>query len=486
MARYLATGESKLIGQRVEVTALHAHGRLFPIDLALTVIAEKPPLFTAIIRDITERKENAQKLARVHTRLQAILDAATQVAIITTDANALITDFNTGAERMLGYRAEETIGKLSPVLFHDTAEMEEYVRDVCSKHGTPIRSFAEVFTEEVLRTGHIEREWTYIRKNGSRLTVHLSVTARYDSDGSMAGYLGIAVDVTEHAQAEEMLRRAKESAESANRAKSDFLANMSHEIRTPMVGIMGMTELALDTALTPEQRDYLQTVKSSADALLSVINDVLDFSKIEAGRLDLETVPFALRDTVADVLKPLGIRASVKGLELALRVAPDVHDNVIGDPVRLRQVLLNLVGNAIKFTERGEVVVEVKRWDAQYTEDAEERSASLSHASSPTSTSYLLFSVRDTGIGIPVDKIAAVFEPFVQADSSTTRKYGGTGLGLTISTRLVEMMGGRIWVESEVGKGSSFQFTIRLALPATAAATQQPVELRNLGAGRGR
>ena len=431
-----------------------------------------------LLLQLRGRRQAETALASANRRFQAILDGATEVAIIATDPQGAITAFNTGAEKMLGYSAQEMLGK-TPERFHLPAEVRNRAGQLSEECGRPIQGF-ETFVTRARRGEVEEREWTYVCKSGTELAVNLAVTALRDAEGKLTGFLGVAKDMTAFKAAGMARQKALDAAESANRAKSEFLANMSHEIRTPLNGIIGMTELVLDTDLDPEQRDFLETVRDSAEALLVVINDILDFSKIEAGKLDLDSCPFDLRDSLTDMVKPLALRAQQKGLELACDVQADVPDARLGDVNRLRQIITNLVGNAIKFTERGEVVVRVevfRVWCLVFGNET------LNTKHETPNTAALHFSVRDTGIGIPADKRSAIFDPFTQADGSMTRKYGGTGLGLAISARLVRMMGGQIWVESEVGQGSTFHFTMPLEVRPGIPARQlprQPARLEGL------
>jgi PAS domain S-box-containing protein len=394
-------------------------------------------------RRVEERSRTAESRARELARseeelrqkrqvLQSVLDQMSD-AVVVADRNEKFLIFNPAAEQMFGLGSTDTTSQ----------EWPERYGLFYPDQRTPFRG-EELPLARAIRGEEVNDVELFVRTPHAPEGIWVIVSARplRDARGELQGGVAVCHDITLRKRAVEQLQHAKEAAEAANRAKSEFLANMSHEIRTPMNGILGMTELALETDLSREQREYLSMVKSSAEALLGVINDILDFSKIEARKLELECIDFGLREMLGDTMKALGLRAQEKGLELACHIPPDVPDAVRGDPVRLRQVILNLVGNALKFTDKGEVVVDVaveSRTDDRVC---------------------LQIAVRDTGIGIPADKKELIFAAFAQADASTTRKYGGTGLGLAISSRLAELMGGGISVESEVGKGSSFRLTV--------------------------
>ena len=360
--------------------------------------------------------------------------------IVVADAEAKIQHVNPAFTQMTGYSTAETVGRTLRLLESGRHDAAFYQRIETALHGQ----------------GEWRGEIWHRRKDGEIYPQFMVINAINGGNGQAVGYVAILADITEYKHAREALRQARDAALEASRLKSEFLANMSHEIRTPMNGILGMTELALRTALTVEQRSYLTLAKSSGEALLEIINDILDFSKIEAGRLELEQAPLLLRETIGSATKPLALRAHQKGLELSCHIMREVPEALIGDPVRLRQIVANLVGNALKFTEQGEVVLRIEL----------ERQGPAGDSTSNRSSRIcgLHCSVTDTGIGISPEKQRMIFQPFVQADGSTTREYGGTGLGLTICARLVERMGGRIWVESQPGKGSTFHFTAQFGL----------------------
>ena len=397
--------------------------------------------------EVVERKGAEHELLRANETLRILIHAS-PVAIVALDLEGVVQLWNPAATRLFGWDEQEVIGRFLPTVPQDGQdEFQQKLRRALNGE--------DIFAQEVYRQ----------RKDGSIVEVSTSTAALRDAKGHVTGAIAVLVDITERKRAEKEIQNAQAAAEAANRAKSEFLANMSHEIRTPMNGVIGMTELTLDTELTPEQREYLGMVKTSADALLTVINDILDFSKIEAGKLEIDPIDFSIRNNVEDTTKMLALKAHQKGLELVTYVDPDVPEVLIGDPTRLRQIFFNLLGNAVKFTEQGEVVLRV-----------------AVHAR-VDSVVCLHFSITDTGIGIPEGRQKIIFEAFNQADGSTTRKYGGTGLGLTITTRLINLMAGNIWVESELGKGSTFHFTANFGVgstPALRTSEEASAELQDL------
>ncbi|MBL8437594.1 MAG: PAS domain S-box protein [Zoogloeaceae bacterium] len=401
--------------------------------------------FISIQTEITATKTlEAQLTEQLH--FTEILFEALPVAAYHKDQDGRYLRLNEAFGRLFGVTPEEFIGRRC-----SDVRVPDQLADAQDAALFSGRELRQDFPRAVhLRTGEV-RECFFHR------------VGLPNAEGAITSLLGVITDVTPLKEAERDLREAKEAAEAANRAKSTFLATMSHEIRTPLNGVIGMVELTLDTELTPTQREYLEILKSSADSLLLIVNDILDISKIEAGRLELEFIPFEPRPVLAEPLRLLGAKAREKGVTLRTRLASDLPPRIVGDPVRLTQVLLNLVSNAIKFTRQGEVALEASF----------ERSPGHSEP-------YLRIAVRDTGIGIPADQIDKIFEPFTQAERSVTRKFGGTGLGLSICREITRMLGGQIWVESQPGKGSCFHLNLPVVL-----ATEDPIPDRRAGPASG-
>ncbi len=402
-----------------------------------------------VLRDITEAKRAEADLRRSRERFDLAVRGSRD-GLWDWDMASGDIYFSPAWKRMLGYEDHELRNCFEDWRGH--LHPDDRARALSS-----LREFLAGGSDDY------EQEYRLLHKDGSYRWILSRGVAVRDAAGRPVRMAGSHTDITERKRAEDELRRAKDAAEAADRAKLEFLANVSHEIRTPLNGVLGMTELALDTDLSREQRDYLETARSASVALLDIINDLLDFAKIHAGRLDLDPAPFALRRSLDEALRPLEFRASAKGLDFVCRVADGVPDRLVADWPRLRQVLLNLAGNAVKFTERGGVSVTVA--------PAAGSQPALADVGLAEPGPVLRFAVSDTGIGIPVEKLRAVFEPFVQADGSTTRRYGGTGLGLSISARLAALMGGELTAVSSPGSGSTFTLTVPFT-PAGGAASE--------------
>jgi PAS domain S-box-containing protein len=430
-----------------ELTYIRKDGSRFPAVVSVTALRDAQDAiigYLLIGTDNTARKLVEAEQEKLDQRLRdqqfytrSLIESNID-ALMTTNPAGIITDVNKQMEALTGCTRDELIGAPFKSYFTDSARAEAAIKLVLSKKKVT------------------DYELTACARDGKLTVVSYNATTFYDRGRVLQGVFAAARDVTERKRVEAELQQAKAMAETASQTKSDFLASMSHEIRTPLNAIIGIADLLAKTPLSAEQNKYVQIFRRAGDNLLNLINDILDLSKVEASQLELERTGFSLTDLLEKVREMVGVRAQEKGLALVFEVAPDVPGDLIGDPTRLRQVLLNLLGNAIKFTESGEVALRV-------TADAD------------CAPIGLRFTISDTGIGIPDEKLGTVFERFTQADSSTTRRYGGSGLGLTISKRLVELMGGSIRVESGVGKGSVFSFTVPFEIWAGATRAAAPI-----------
>jgi len=439
----------------VETLRRDRDGRVIDVSITLSPVKATDGKIVAIaniIRDITEMKAARAQLLALNENLEQQVVARTQelettsalqeaifenagYAIFANRPDGIITLFNPAAEKMLGYSAEEMVNKKSMQVLFVKTEIEAALGEMAKRE-------AQRGTKKITQEVNFEREWEFVRKDGSRLPVQLKSNTLYDKDNNVTGYIGIARDLTTHKKQQLELVDAKAKAEEASKTKSEFLANMSHEIRTPMNAVLGMLNLLKYTDMTERQLDYVAKASGAAEALLGIINDILDFSKIEAGKLLLDVRPFAIDEVLRDIAVILSMNVSEKNVEILFNIDPSVPKLMLGDSLRIKQILINLAGNAVKFTDHGEVMLSVF---VQH-----ERGQRL----------VLGFKVSDTGIGMSREQQKRVFESFTQAEAATTRRFGGTGLGLVICQRLIRMMGGELEVESEEGKGSIFSFSL--------------------------
>jgi PAS domain S-box-containing protein len=415
-------------------------GRVFPVEVSINCLSVSGREYNCVFaRDISERKKHEEQLRHYFTIVKSSLDA-----ILGLTCDGTIVSWNPAAERLFGYSATEVIGAHVSVL-----------------RPSDNREEGEAFLDEARRGRAISQfDAVKYHRDGTPIDVSITLSPCSDETGQVIGFSAIVRDITARKRAEKELIAARQAAEAANRAKSEFLANMSHEIRTPMTAILGFADVLLGTPLSQDAKDAAQVIKRNGSQLLHIINDILDLSRIEFGKHGVSLVPCFPRQIVADVLATMKVNADAKGILLTSEEANHIPDAIVTDPIRLRQILVNLIGNATKFTEMGGVKV-VTRFDT----DSEGKS-------------QLHIDVVDTGIGLSPESLTAIFEPFSQADSSTSRRFGGTGLGLTISQRLANLLSGHIAVNSELGKGSTFSLTIAAPLPSSAVPTGKPIRPR--------
>ena len=460
LQRFLADGTNTILNKRIEMMALNKRGQTFPVELTVTAQKlQREYQFTAFIRDITDRKRGEKMM-----ELLAAIVQSSDDSIISRTLDGIITSWNTGAEQLFGYSAAEAVGQHISLIIPPERRMEE--QQILSQ----------------LRAGKSVDHFETVRrhKDGRLIDVSLAVSLIYDASGQIAGVSKMARDITKRKQTEERLKSTlneiitakrmaeealetarieREKADIANRAKTEFLANMSHEIRTPLNTIIGTSELLAHTPLDNKQAEYTEVLNTAGDMLLGLINNILDLSKIEAGEFNLLTLPVAVRSLLEEIARIMSELAQANNVTLSISCPNDVPISVLGDPLRLKQILLNLTSNAVKFCRDGKVTLKVEK---------------LLQAKNKVT---LRFSIEDTGPGIPADKLDIIFEKFTQLDDFSTKKYAGTGLGLTICKRLVEMMGGKITVNSVVGQGSAFWFDITFALDNDAVIDEMSIQM---------